>query len=41
MVDERYSSVEVEHEAEWIDDLSACVILEQYFAENASSESEA
>ncbi len=40
-VDERYSSVEVEHEAEWIDDLSACVILEQYFAENASSETEA
>ena len=39
--DERYSSVDVEHEAEWIDDLSACVILEQYFAENASSETEA
>lgn len=37
-VDERYSSVDVERGVEEIDDLSACVILEQYFSEAALSE---
>ncbi len=32
-VDERYSSVEVARGAAEIDDLSACVILEQFFSE--------
>ncbi|MDL2058973.1 Holliday junction resolvase RuvX [Mesosutterella sp. AGMB02718] len=33
-VDERYSSVEVEHGREKIDDMSAAVILQQWFGEN-------
>ncbi len=35
LVDERYSSVDVEHDGERIDDESAAVILEQWFSERA------